>query len=154
MNFKAFFAWSEDLEVRQESLGSFAESSGATPDEDGFVWGDGLYLILHFDLMNIGPAGPVDRGAVYDAINGCVETNHGTRLGGSVYSAPLLPLMSSQRCASLFWNTLCDTLGGHLIGGDSFYLHYAPAFRNLMGGIAQVVPVGKTSLDHVQVPIA
>jgi hypothetical protein len=154
MNFQAFFAWSEDLDERRDSLQSFADSSAATPDNDGFVWGDGLYLVLHFDLMNIGPAGAVDRSAVYNAISDYVENCHGTRLGGSVYIAPLLPLMSSQRCAGLFWNALCDTLADQLIAGDSFYLHYAPALRNLMGGIAQVIPLAKNSLDHVHVPVA
>jgi hypothetical protein len=153
MNFQPFFAWSDDLDVRHQSLQVFAHSSGAIADEDGFVWGDGLYFILHFDLMNVGPGGPVDRSAVYNAISDYVENNHGTRLGGSVYIAPLLPLITSQRCAALFWNALCDILAGQLRGGDSFYLHYAPAFRNLMGGIAQVVPVAQDSLDKVQVPV-
>ena len=115
MTIKSFFKWSDDLAVRRDSLRAFADSSKAVADKDGFVWGDGQYLILHFDLMNLGPAGPINaRSTVYDAISSCVEQFQGTRLGGSVYIAPLLPSISSERHAAVFWNNLCDTLAGQL----------------------------------------
>jgi hypothetical protein len=150
MNFKAFLAWSDDLNVRKNSLRSFAESLSAPADQDDLNWSDGQYLMLHFDLMAIGPLGPLNRSSVFEAINAFVEHNRGTRLGSSVYIAPLLPRMPSQRSAALFWNELCDILTGLLVCGDSFYLHHASSSQ--MGGIAQMVPEGKKTLEHVQVP--
>jgi hypothetical protein len=70
----------------------------------------------------------------------------------SVYLVPLLPHRSSEKCAAMFWNTLRDMLAGHLVPGDSFYVHYAPDYRNLIGGIAQVVPDGATVLTPANEP--
>lgn len=146
-NLKAFFRWSSDLHTRQESLASFADSAGAVIQDGSAVWGDGLYLILHFDLMTRGIQGQeLDRSKVYEFLESTVKDNGGTRLGGSVYIVPLLPMRRSEACASVFWNLMAKSLNGWLVAGDSFYLHYSPDVRNLMGGIAQVVPANATSL--------
>lgn len=154
-NFQAFFEWSENLETRRQSLEHFADSAGAMIQQGCAAWGDGLYLILHFDLLTVGVNGQhLNRNDVYEAVENCVHSNHGTRLGGSVYIVPLLPHQGSEKCAAMFWNTLRDMLADHLVPGDSFYLHYAPDFRNLMGGIAQVVPDGAAALTFAIVPDA
>lgn len=149
--FEAFFDWSEDIATRESALESFADFSGTEIQGNQFVWGDGLYLILHFDLITVNPHGPIDRSDAYTAINDVVLGNHGTRLSGSVYIVPLLPKTSSERCAALFWNALCDALDENLVHGDVFYLHYAPDIRSLMGGISVLVGVDRT-LTKVAVP--
>jgi hypothetical protein len=84
-NLRAFFDWSENVETRRQSLLQFADSAGAQIQQGCAAWGDGLYLILHFDLITVGPNGQqLNRIDVYDAVESCVHTNHGTRLGGSV----------------------------------------------------------------------
>jgi hypothetical protein len=152
-NLQAFFDWSENIETRRQSLLHFADSAGAQIQKGCAAWGDGLYLILHFDLLTVGVDGQrLDRDEVYEAVERCVHSNHGTRLGGSVYIVPLLPHRSSEQCAAKFWNTLRDMLAGQLVPGDSFYVHYAPDCRNLIGGIAQVVPDGATALTAANEP--
>ncbi len=152
-NWKQFFRWSQDLETRKEALADFAASVGAGVKNDTYVWANGRYLILHFDLINISPSGSVDRADVYDDINCIVGQNGGTRLTESVYLVPLLMDETSERCAAMFWNALRIATAGKLRQGDSFYVHFAPDTKNLLGGLAEVVPSGSNMLLVANVPV-
>jgi len=154
MNFKAFFRWSEDLDTRKEALTEFAASIGASVQDNRYVWGNGRYLVLHFDLINVGPAGPVDRGEVYSIINHTVGLVGGTRLTQSVYLVPLIAGETSERCAATFWNELRAATAGQLRPGDSFYIHFAPDTKNLLGGLAEVLPLDSNTLLAAVVPAA
>jgi hypothetical protein len=144
--------WGSALEDRLLSLYQFGKMVGAVPEPNRSVWSEGRYLILHFDLVTTWGGSPVSRQDVYDAIPDIVEVNGGGRLGGSVFMIPLLPSKTSLRCAAEFWNALQGKIANKLLPGDSFYLHYAPDVRNLLGGIAQVVPSESRSLGVANVP--
>lgn len=149
---KGFFKWMNDLLTRQESQSKFVDLCGGVFQGSRSTWSEGEYLLLHFDLMTIGGQGDVSRREVYDAINGLVEDSGGTRLGGSVYLIPLPGKDASVRYAAMFWNALAAKTDAMLRTGDSFYLHYAPDTKNLLGGMAQVIPLNESSLIQAVVP--
>jgi hypothetical protein len=151
---KGFFKWMNDLLTRQESQSRFVDICGGVFQGSRSTWSEGEYLLLHFDLMTIDGVGRDQRGEVYDAINELVEGSGGTRLGGSVYLIPLPGEDTSVRYAAMFWNVLAEKTDGRLKTGDSFYLHYAPDTENLLGGMAQVIPAGESSLIAAVVPPA
>jgi hypothetical protein len=153
-------AWKKDVVERINQLVRFARMLGHKLQKrqgnelPTFFWADGRYLLVHFDLITIDTEdASIDRSEVYDAIESFVTKNKGVRLGRSVYAVPLLPKETSERSAALLWNTLGDALAGSLCHGDSFYVHYAPDTKNLLGGIAEVV-VENDTLAHVKVPPA
>lgn len=156
MNLSALKDWLKDISTRLNAQKDFAKLvKGKVDPAAHFLWADGRYILLHFDLVNVNAKGTeVHREDVYADVGEVVEANHGVRLGGSVYVIPLLPAKTSECCATEFWNVLADKTAGKLRYGDAFYLHYAPDLKNLLGGITQIVPANKKSLGKVQVPDA
>jgi len=93
-------------------------------------------------------------GPVYDKVEDGVIKVGGHRLGETVFLVPLLLGKSSELCGAKFWNALQGATAGHLYEGDSFYVHYAPDTKNMIGGIAQVVPANSHALARVIEPEA
>jgi hypothetical protein len=154
-NLSSLIDWLNDLTTRKEAQTAFSKMTQGAVQENQFVWGDGRYILLHFDLITIRPNGvEAKRDDVYKLIGELVEANKGVRLGGSVYLAPLIPGQSSERCAALFWNVLATRTASQLMHGDAFYIHYAPDQKNLLGGISQIVPAKANSIVKVEVPAA
>ena len=131
--------WMKDVRERVESLALFAERIKATLQSRRFVWSNGRYVLLHFDLITISPDGEVDRSETYKAIGEMIAANNGMKLSESVYLLALLKGRSPKYTAAVYWNRLGDSLAGGLLNGDKFFLHFDPGLSGLLGAIAEVV---------------
>lgn len=145
--------WSNDVKLRLAALAALAATSGTKPDTDHFVWHDGRYVVLHFDLMTIKKSGlDVDRGPVYAVVEKIAKAQGGMHMGGSVYAVPLAAGEASMARAIALWNAIAAATDKHLVEGDAFFLHYSLDTKNQMGGIAQVIPPKQTRLHQVNSP--
>lgn len=134
------------VKTRKEWLDDFGSLVDVVPDEDQLVEGIGEYLVFHFDLVQ--PEG-TSRTKAREAIAVRLALSKALQVGGSVH---LVPAADAYPDAIVFWNRLSKTTAGGLIEGDSFYLHYSGDKQNSIGGIAQVVPPGSTTLVRVAAP--
>ena len=147
-----FLRWRSDIDRRVKELEAFAAFCGGSVQKNHFVWQDGRYVLLHYDLMTIAEDGEVDRDDAYQAIYGVLDTFESHELSESAYLVRVPAETTSERFAAEFWNALSEDTAGVMREGDAVYVHCNPNRRDLIGGIAQVVPADCTSLITVRLP--
>lgn len=135
-----------------KELEAFAAFCGGTVQKNQFVWQDGRYILLHYDLMTISEDGEVDRDDAYRAIYRVLDTFASHQLSESSYLVQVPLELTAERFAAEFWNAMSEDTAGVMQEGDAVYVHCNPNRRDLIGGIAQVVPSNCTSLIAVRLP--